>query len=130
MAEGLTDEGFRRLLDTVAAGWNEGEARRAADCFAEHAVYVEPPGRQIYHGREELYRFFGGEAPPPMEMRWHHVVFDERQQIGAGEYTFRGRNRYHGLVIVQVEDGRIARWREYQYPSDLDWDAFVGDSRF
>ena len=130
MAERLTGEEFRRLLGTVAAGWNDGDARRAADCFAEHAVYMEPPDRQIYHGREELYDFFGGEAPPLMEMRWHHVVFDERQQVGAGEYTFRGRIRYHGLVIVRVEDGRIARWREYQYPSDVEWDVFVGDSRF
>jgi hypothetical protein len=130
VAEPLTDEGFRRLLETVASGWNEGDARRAADCFAEDAVYLEPPDRQVYRGREELYRFFGGETPSPLEMRWHNVVFDERQQVGVGEYTFQGRNRYHGLVIVKVEDARIARWREYQYVSDLDWDAFVGDSRF
>jgi hypothetical protein len=91
VADGLTEEAFRRLLDTVAAGWNEGDARRAADCFAEHAVYLEPPDRQMYRGREELYRFFGGEDPPRMEMRWHHVVFDEDRQVGAGEYTFEGR---------------------------------------
>jgi limonene-1,2-epoxide hydrolase len=33
-------------------------------------------------------------------------------------------------VIVKVEDGKVARWREYQYASDLDWEAFVGASRF
>jgi hypothetical protein len=47
VAAGLSAEGFRRLLDTVAAGWNEGDARRAADCFADDAVYLEPPDRQV-----------------------------------------------------------------------------------
>jgi SnoaL-like domain len=130
VAERLTAAAFRRLLDRIAAGWNEGDARRPADCFTADAVYLEPPDRQVYRGREELYRFFGGTAPPPMEMRWHHVVFDAGEQVGAAEYTFQGSRRYHGLVIVKVEDGKVARWREYQYASDLDWEAFVGASRF
>lgn len=130
MAEGLTGAEFRRLLETIAAGWNERDARRAAECFGESAVYVEPPDRQVYRGREALYEFFGGADPPAMEMTWHHVVFDEQAQIGTGEYTFSGRRRYHGLAIVKVEAGRIVRWREYQYASDLDWETFVGESRF
>jgi uncharacterized protein (TIGR02246 family) len=39
VAAGLSADEFRRLLDTVAAGWNEGDARRAADCFADDAVW-------------------------------------------------------------------------------------------
>jgi ketosteroid isomerase-like protein len=116
----------------LADAWRRGDARAAAPCFAEDAVYTEPPDRQVYRGRAELYDFFGGnESPPPaMEMTWHHVVFDEEQQIGAGEYTFQGRNRYHGVVVVRIVDGRIANWREYQRRSDLDWDDFVGPNRF
>jgi hypothetical protein len=34
---------FEKLMQTVAQGWNEGNARKAADCFHENAVYVEPP---------------------------------------------------------------------------------------
>jgi ketosteroid isomerase-like protein len=130
VATDLNEAGFRRLLATVADGWHAGDARRAADCFTEDAVYAEPPDRQLYRGREELFRFFGGAQPPPMTMRWHHVVFDDDRQVGVGEYTFQGRRRYHGLVIVKVENGKIARWREYQYESDLDWEAFAGDSGF
>jgi hypothetical protein len=65
-----------------------------------------------------------------MQMRWHNVVFDEEAQVGCGEYTFRGRNQFHGIVIVKVEGGEISRWREYQYRSDLDWNAFVGENGF
>jgi uncharacterized protein (TIGR02246 family) len=128
----VTTTEFKDLLEAIAAAWARGDARAAADSFAEDAVYSEPPGRQLYRGRAELFDFFGGNetSPPPMQMTWHNVVFDEELQIGAGEYTFQGRNRYHGAVLVRVADGRIANWREYQRRSDLDWDEFVGVNRF
>ena len=130
MATRLTQERFRALLEQVARGWNTGDAATSAACFAEDAVYLEPPDRQSYRGRDGLFEFFGGDDPPPMSMRWHHVCFDERAQIGAGEYTFEGRKRYHGVVLVELENGLIARWREYQYESRLEWEDFVGASRF
>ena len=55
MAAGLSAKGFRRLLDTVAAGWNEGDARRAADCFADDAVKDGMIARwREYHYTSEL----------------------------------------------------------------------------
>ena len=128
----MTAREFKNMLETIAAAWGRGDARTAADCFAEEAVYSEPPDRQLYRGRSELYDFFGGneDPPPPMQMTWHHVVFDEDEQVGAGEYTFQGRNRYHGAVLIRIADGKIANWREYQYRSELDWDEFVGLNRF
>ncbi len=50
-------------MERVAAGWNEGDARAAADCFTDDAIYSEPPGRQLYEGREALYEFFGRRGP-------------------------------------------------------------------
>ena len=128
----MTAREFKDMLETIAAAWGRGDARTAADCFAEEAVYSEPPDRQLYRLRSELYDFFGGneDPPPPMQMTWHHVVFDEDEQVGAGEYTFQGRNRYHGAVLIRIADGKIANWREYQYRSELDWDEFVGLNRF
>lgn len=128
----LTSQQFEALMRTVSDGWNEGNARKAADCFAEDAVYSEPPRKQFYRGRAQLYEFFGGAAKPdpPMKMAWHHLVFDEARQVGAGEYTFEMNNRYHGVVMVRIRDGRIANWREYQYQSTLSFEEFAGDNRF
>ena len=119
-------------MQTIATRRTTGDARMAADCYAEDAVYSEPPDRQLYVGREALYTFFGGgQIPPPrMRMEWRHLIFDEAEQIGAGEYTFRGENQYHGVVMVRVVGGKIANWREYQYRSDLDWPAFVEPNAF
>jgi hypothetical protein len=123
---------FERLMQTVAEGWNAGNARKAADCFSEDAVYIEPPDKQLYHGRAELYEFFGGDTGTdrPMKMTWHHLAFNEEKQIGFGEYTFQLNNRYHGIVVVKFEAGRIKHWREYQYRSELDWEEFTSQNPF
>lgn len=128
----ITAAEFQALLRTVSDGWNEGNARKAADCFTEDAVYSEPPRRQFYRGRAALYEFFGGaqKPDPPMRMTWHHLLFDEKTQVGSGEYTFQMNNRYHGVVMVRIRGGKIANWREYQYQSPLSFEEFAGENLF
>lgn len=123
---------FERLMQTVSDGWNEGNARKAADCFSEAAIYVEPPDKQLYHGRAELFEFFGGDAGTdnPMKMDWHHLAFNEEEQVGFGEYTFQMHGRYHGIVVVKIESGLIKSWREYQYRTELDWKEFTSEDPF
>ena len=65
-----------------------------------------------------------------MKMTWHHLVFDEATQVGSGEYTFQMNNRYHGVVMVRIRDGKIANWREYQYRSPLSFEQFAGENLF
>ena len=119
---------FVNLMEAVRDSWIAGDTRRALELFTEDAVYMEPPDTQRYVGRDELFEFFGGDDPPPMQLRWHHLVVDG--DIGVGEYTFRGNRQYHGIAIVELRDGRISRWREYQVESPLDWEAFAGPRRF
>jgi ketosteroid isomerase-like protein len=119
---------FVNLMETLAESWNAGDSRRALECFTPDAVYMEPPDEQRYEGRDELFDFFGRDDPPPMQLTWHHLVVDG--DVGVAEYTYRGQRQFHGLVILQLRGGRIARWREYQLESSLPWDEFVGPSRF
>lgn len=132
MSAKMTTEEFAKLLRTIAEAWNEGNARKAADCYTEDVIYTEPPDKQVYIGRKALYEFFGGDKKPepPMRMSWHHISFNEGEQFGFGEYTFQGKNRYHGIVIIKIREGRVSNWREYQYKSDLEWKAFVGQNKF
>jgi hypothetical protein len=65
-----------------------------------------------------------------MHMAWHNLIFDPAQQIGVGEYTFRYKIQTHGLVIVRIENGLIAKWREYEVESKLPWDQFTGENKF
>jgi len=128
----LTLAGYRALMSRLADAWNRNDARRAVDLFTDDAVYSAPPDGPVRRGRDALFRFFGGPdgRPRPMHMEWHHLVFDEETQIGAGEYTFSYDVRTHGAVMVRIVDGKIANWREYEQASPLDWDKFVGPNRF
>lgn len=128
----IDSHAFAHLMQTVADGWNEGDARKAADCYSQNATYTEPPDKQVYEGRNALYNFFGADKKPnpPMKMVWHHLAFNEEDQIGFGEYTFEMNHRYHGIVVVKIENGKIANWREYQYPSTLPWDQFQAKNKF
>lgn len=123
---------FAQLMQTIADGWNEGNARKAADCFTENAIYTEPPDKQLYKGREALYKFFGGGQgrASEMKMTWHHLIFDEQKQVGAGEFTFEYGGKVHGMVIIKVSDGKVSNWREYWYESNLNWEAFIGENHF
>jgi SnoaL-like domain len=128
----ITAMEFERLMQLVADGWNKGDARKAADCFTENAIYSEPPDKQLYKGRAELFRFFGGNEgrKSAMKMSWHHLVFNEQEQIGAGEFTFEFGSKVHGVAMIKVAEGKISHWREYWYESDLDWEKFIGENKF
>ncbi|MDQ2824025.1 MAG: nuclear transport factor 2 family protein [Verrucomicrobiota bacterium] len=123
---------FGILMRSLAEGWNQGNARRAADCFTENAIYSEPPDKQLYRGRDALFKFFGGNEgrKGAMKMTWHHLTFNKQTQIGAGEFTFEYGSKVHGMAIVKVERGKISNWREYWYESPLDWEKFVGSNPF
>ena len=123
---------FEKLMNTVAEGWTEGNAKKAADCFTEDAIYAEPPDKQMYKGREELFKFFGGNEgrKSQMKMTWHHLMFNDQNQIGAGEFTFEYGGKVHGMVIVKLTNGKISNWREYWYESNLDWEKFIGENKF
>lgn len=130
--QGINPAEFEQLMQTVAAGWNEGNARKAADCFTEDAIYTEPPDKQFYKGRAALFKFFGGDAgrKAAMQMTWHHLLFNEREQVGAGEFTFEYGTAVHGVVMVKVRAGKLSNWREYWYASPLAWEQFIGENKF
>lgn len=60
-------------------------------------------------------------------MQFHHIWFDVETQTGAGEYTFSygKENSDVGVVIVQVEAGKIMFWREYQRKGPTDFKEFI-----
>lgn len=130
--QNVTAAKFQILMQTVADGWSEGNARKAADCFSEDAIYTEPPDKQLYKGREALFKFFGGNEgrKSQMKMTWHCLIFDEQKQIGVGEFTFEYGDKVHGMVIVKITNGKISNWREYWYESNLDWGKFIGENKF
>jgi len=79
-----TDE-FNQLMQTIADGWIEGNARTAAlaggaraaaGCFREDAIYVEPPEKQLYfRTRIPKPPGFGIPMTGVAGLRWNEDVF-------------------------------------------------------
>jgi len=65
-----------------------------------------------------------------MHIEWHHLIFDQAQQVGTGEYTFTYNLTTHGIVIVRLRNGLISNWREYEIESPLPWKQLVGKNQF
>lgn len=121
----MTRQEFVALLTRMEEAWNASDRDKAIACFAEDVFYIDPL-RYVCNGRDELFRFFDVPAGALERSTWHTIVFDEEAQTGAAEYTYEEARRYHGLVLINVANGLVSGWREYQHVSDLDRNAFIG----
>jgi len=100
------------LLTTLTEGWNNNDATTAASVFSSNAIYAEPPNKQLYVGKDQIFKYFGGEDGRKywMQMVWHHLSFNEKAQTGAREFTFSwDGGQVHGMVSIKIEGGKISR---------------------
>lgn len=128
MADPMSGEAFRALLQRLADAWAALDGDGAAELFTEDAVYMQPPDEQLFVGREQLRAYFG-PLDPGTYLRLDNVWFDEATQRGACEFTFGVADQEpvdHGVAIVDVADGRIRGWREYLVKGPADHDRFLG----
>lgn len=122
----ITQSEFEALLTRVSEGWTRQDTELALSAFADDALYTEPPDLQIYRGAEEL-RIFFDRVAPGATMIWQNLWYDPATGFGAGEYSFKNGGRttaVHGVAVVEIVDGKIRIWREYQRRGDIDFDAF------
>jgi limonene-1,2-epoxide hydrolase len=120
---------FIQLLNTLSDAWQRKDYQTAVDRFAEEIQYADPL-RYSLSGRAQLQAFFDADEGYPQHTIWHNIVFDQEQQVGVAEYTFDGTHRYHGAVIIKVQDGKITRWREYQHIDPRPWQEFISGAAF
>jgi ketosteroid isomerase-like protein len=123
----LTTQEFKALMEQLAHAWSEQDSDAGLSCFTEDALYMEPPDIQLFLGHGHLRPYFAA-LTPGTHMRFHNLWFDEATQVGAGEYTFGHEGRptaIHGVTIVEIQDGRIAFWREYQREGPSPFEEFI-----
>lgn len=123
---GLDQSGFVALMQRVAVGWATKNTELALSAFTEDALYTEPPTLQMYKGIDDL-RLFFDRVSPGATMKWQNLWFDPATGYGAGEYSFKNGGRttaVHGVAVVQIENGKIRVWREYQRRGAIDFDEF------
>lgn len=119
----MTRDKFEELLASLAENWTNRNYEAVAVNFAEDVFYSDSLNYTFFN-RASLLKFFCDDGGCDQFCEFHNAVFDEARQIGTAEYTYEGTHRYHGTVWVEIANGKIATWREYQHKSELDWEAF------
>jgi nuclear transport factor 2 (NTF2) superfamily protein len=120
----MTSDEVASLFEDLADGWRSRDYARVAARFASDVVYGDPT-RYMLRSRDALLAFFRDDDGREQHIDWHAIVFDERRQSGAAEYTYEGTFRYHGVALFEVRGATITRWREYQHVDTRTFDAFV-----
>lgn len=123
----LTVEHYRALMERLAAAWSTQDTEMAVDCFTPDAVYMQPPDVQFYTGHDQLRAYFGALTPGTY-LHYHNLWFDVDTQVGGAEFSFGvagNPTADHGIFVVTLREGRIARWREYVQKGTADFDRFI-----
>lgn len=121
-------EAFERFRDCLLAGTSAGLETFLADDGVVESPFA-PPGAQRIEGREA----FAARAVPQREALRGRIRFTAVRdvvvhetadpQVAVVEYEVEAVREADGLraaapfaVVVRVQDGRVALWREYQNP--------------
>lgn len=121
-----TETDFEKLMHNIAAGWSTQNTDLALSSFSQDAIYMEPPNIQYYRGHQQLRPYFD-ELDSRYKMTFHNLWFNKSAQTGVGEYTFSyGKDTSDvGIVVVELADGKIKFWREYQKKGPTNFKEFL-----
>ncbi len=124
--EGITTQEFKDLLLNISNGWSEQDTDLALSSFHVDAIYMEPPNIQYYRGHEQLRPYFEA-LESKHQMLFHTIMFDEANQVGAGEFTFSDGKAISdvGVAIIKVKNGKIFFWREYVKKGPTNFKEFL-----
>ncbi|MCX6116546.1 MAG: hypothetical protein NT027_03320 [Proteobacteria bacterium] len=121
---------FSDLLNHIAQAWSRRDHSEVLKAFAPDVHYADPL-RYSFKSKDELKEFFGPDNSGPLQQCVIHLtLFDEESQIGAAEYTYIGHHQYRGVALIQLKDGFIIRWREYQHIDTRSRTDFLSGTEF
>lgn len=122
----ISEVEFQELMNNIAEGWSTQNTEKALISFSKDAIYMEPPNIQYYRGHKELKPYFD-ELDHKYKMIFHNLWFNSKAQTGVGEYTFSyGTDTSDvGIVVVEIEKGKIKFWREYQQKGPTNFEDFL-----
>lgn len=122
----VSEQDFQKLMSNIAEGWSTQNTDLALSSFDEDAIYMEPPKIQYFRGHDQLRPYFD-ELTDVHRMEFHNLWFNPETQTGAGEFTFSygTDTATAGVVVVELENGKIKFWREYQRQGPSDFEDFL-----
>ncbi len=114
---------FHRMIRSMAEFWKNRNYARVVEFFNDDLFYSDGLN-YTFQNKGDLLRFFENDNGHEQFCVFYNSIFDDKNQIGVGEYTYIGTNSYHGTVWIKIENNKISSWREYQHKTDLSWKEF------
>ncbi len=114
---------FHQMLNAMAEGWKNRDYKKVASFFNDDLFYSDGLN-YAFHNKKDLLEFFENDGGHEQFCVFYNSIFDDRNQLGVGEYTYIGTNSFHGTVWIKIENNKISSWREYQHKTDLSWKEF------
>jgi hypothetical protein len=114
---------FHQMLDYMSKSWKKRDYEKVIQYFNEDLFYSDGLNYS-FSNKSDLLEFFENDDGLEQFCVFYNSIFDERNQIGVGEYTYIGTNSYHGTVWIKIENNKISNWREYQHKTDKRWKEF------
>lgn len=114
---------FHQMLNSMAEAWTTRNYEKVVGFFNDDLLYSDGLNYE-FKTKADLFSFFENDGGQAQFCVFYDSIFDDRKQIGVGEYTYVGTNSYHGTVWIKIEKDKIASWREYQYITGLSWKEF------
>jgi hypothetical protein len=111
----VTADDLHALIDR----WRAGDEEGAVAFFTADGSFHEA-GREPLIGRDALLGFWGPffHGGPPWRMTVHDILGGEPRfaivytwEMGGKDGAWKASD---GVAVVDVRDGKIARWREYK----------------
>lgn len=124
--------GFEQIMNALAAARKEGNAAKVSELLTGNAIYSNLATGETRKGQAAVARLLGSgkTSVKATSIQWHHLLFNEKEQIGAGEFSLEGTPRHHGMVIVKLENGKISNCREYRLASSRSWEKITAENQF
>ena len=114
---------FHHMLNALAEAWKNRDYKKVISFFNDELFYSDGLNYR-FSNKQDLLGFFENDDGNAQFCVFYNSIFDDKNQIGVGEYTYIGTNSFHGTVWIKIENNRIASWREYQHKTDLSWKEF------
>lgn len=130
----LTLHGFKEWMDMYGEASENGDAKAAAELFAQDAEYYEIPFDEPMIGRDSIYRYWSGASQSLKDVRFSYEILALQGNLGIALWQGRFASvkscnhvALDGVFLVEFDErGKCTVFREWWHRQEIDASPLEG----
>lgn len=130
----LTPHGFREWMELYGEASENGDAKAAAQLFAQDAEYYETPFDEPIIGHDNIYRYWSEASQSLEDVRFSYEILAVPGNLGIALWQARFASvksgnhvALDGVFLVELdEQGKCTVFREWWHRQEIDASASEG----